>query len=120
MQRFGEHDSLLSRAAPVAPAGVMIEGTTSPPILELMDLAEENTKEYAPQLTIARSTNSFGAIRKLSCPLVCLALFWLETLRANFSNSGGAGSLLPFVSEPCTPCQCCLVHLTAFSLTRFG
>ena len=39
----------------------MIEGTTSPPILELMDLAEENTREYAPQLTIARSTNSFGA-----------------------------------------------------------
>ena len=50
----------------VAGAGVMIEGTTSPPILELMDLAEENTREYAPQLTIARSTNSFGA----------QALFW--------------------------------------------
>jgi hypothetical protein len=41
--------------------GVMIEGTTSPPILELMDLAQENTEEFAPELTIARSTNSFGS-----------------------------------------------------------
>ena len=41
--------------------GVTIEGTTSPPILELMDLAESNTEEYGPDLTIARSTNSFGS-----------------------------------------------------------
>jgi hypothetical protein len=41
--------------------GVTIEGTTSPPILELMDLAEANTRAYGPDLTVARSTNSFGS-----------------------------------------------------------
>jgi hypothetical protein len=41
--------------------GVTIEGTTSPPILELMDLAAANTKEFAPGLTIATSTFSFGS-----------------------------------------------------------
>jgi hypothetical protein len=41
--------------------GVTIEGTTSPPILELMDLAVANTEEFAPSLTIVTSTFSFGS-----------------------------------------------------------
>eukprot|EP01052_Picozoa_sp_SAG31_P002391 SAG31_NODE_84_length_27014_cov_3.743006_18_plen_460_part_00 len=41
--------------------GVTIEGTTSPPILELMDLAVANTEEFAPDLTIDTSTFSFGS-----------------------------------------------------------
>eukprot|EP01047_Picozoa_sp_COSAG01_P068909 COSAG01_NODE_10069_length_2256_cov_39.334261_3_plen_136_part_00 len=41
--------------------GVLIEGTTDPVIQQLMDLCQQNTLEFAPQLTIARSDFSFGS-----------------------------------------------------------
>ena len=41
--------------------GVTIEGTTNSDIQRLMNMAEENTKTYSPDLTIARSNFSFGS-----------------------------------------------------------
>jgi len=79
--------------------GVTIEGTTNSNIRRLTDLAEVNTKQYAPALSINRASFSFGSdhvpFQRAGVP----AFLWIEQDDTNYVCYHRTCDEMQYVSE---------------------